>query len=84
MVPVLILLMLYFGSLGLEGTLVLLGLGVVQLVLLVATHAHTPIHDLLAGTVVVDFPSQMIFDSRETLIAYKEKRHAEKAAAQPY
>ena len=84
MVPVLILLMLYFGSLGLEGTLVLLGLGVVQLVLLAATHAHTPIHDLLAGTVVVDFPSQMIFDSRETLIAYKEKLHAEKAAAQPY
>ena len=75
MVPVLILLMLYFGSLG---------LGVVQLVLLAATHAHTPIHDLLAGTVVVDFPSQMIFDSRETLIAYKEKLHAEKAAAQPY
>lgn len=84
MVPVFILLMLYFGSIGLAGTIVLLGLAVLQLTLLLATYYHTPVHDLLAGTVEIDLPSQMIFESREALIAYKEKVHAEKAAAQPY
>lgn len=84
MAPALILLMLYFGMLGLAGTLVLLLLLLLQVVLTLATHFHTPIHDLLAGTVVVDLPSQMIFDSPEAMIAYKEARQAEKAAAQPY
>lgn len=82
MVPVMILLMMYFGSLGLTGTIVLLLLVVLQLVLLCATHTHSLIHDLLAGTVVVDLASQMIFDSREALIAYKERQHAEKVAHQ--
>ncbi len=84
MVPVLILLMIYFGMLGLVGTIVLLLIVVLQLVVTLATHAHTPIHDLLAGTVVVDLPSQMIFDSPEALIEYKKKKQAEKAAAQSY
>lgn len=84
MVPVFILLMLYFGSVGLWGTVALLVMAVLQLALLPATYHHTPIHDLLAGTVAIDLPSQMIFESREAMIAYKEKAHAEKVASQPY
>ena len=84
MVPVLIMLMIYFGSLGLTGTIVLLMIAAVQLILTLATWRHTPIHDLLAGTIVIDFPSQMIFDTQADMIAYKERQHAQKAAAQPY
>ena len=84
MVPVLIVLMIYFGSLGLTGTIVLLLIAAVQLILTLATWRHTPIHDLLAGTIVIDFPSQMIFDTQADMIAYKERQHAQKAAAQPY
>lgn len=82
MVPALILLMLYFGSLGLFGTLALAGLALVQLVLFLATHEHTPIHDLLAGTVVIDYPSQKIFASREELIAFKQQQHAQQVASE--
>ena len=84
MVPVLIILMIYFGSLGLTGTIVLLLIAAVQMILTLATWRHTPIHDLLAGTIVIDFPSQMIFDTQADMIAYKERQHAQKAAAQPY
>ena len=34
----------------------------------------------MAGTVVIDLPSQMIFDSPEEMIAYKEKIRAEAVA----
>lgn len=84
MVPVLIVVMIYFGQLGLTGTVVLLLIVALQLGLTLATWRHTPIHDLLATTIVVDLPSQLIFDSREDMIAYKERQHAQKAAAQLY
>jgi len=84
MIPVLIVLMLYFGTIGLTGTLVLLGILVLQIGLMIGTKTNSPIHDLLATTVEVDIGSQMIFKSTEDMIAYKEKVHAEKAAKQPY
>ena len=80
MIPVLVAMMLYFGSTGLPGTLLILGLALVNGCLFLFTYAHTPIHDLLAGTVTVDLPSQRIFDTREDMIAFKEKLAAEKVA----
>lgn len=80
MIPVLVVMMLYFGSVGLPGTLLILGLALVNGCLFLFTYAHTPIHDLLAGTVTVDLPSQRIFDTREDMIAFKEKLAAEKVA----
>ena len=59
-------------------------IALLQLILLITTRTNSPIHDLMAGTVVVDYASQMIFDSREAMIAYKEKKHAEAAAVAPY
>lgn len=84
MIPVLVAMMLYFGSTGLPGTLMILGLALVNGCLFLFTYAHTPIHDLLAGTVVVDLPSQRIFPTREDMIAFKERMAAEKAAEKTF
>lgn len=82
MVPVFIILMISLGLMGIFGTVVILGLLLLQLVLLISTKARTPLHDKLAHTVCVDFASQMIFDSPEALLEYKKRIHAEQVEAQ--
>ena len=47
-----------------------LALGLTQVILLAVTRNNSQIHDLLAGTVVVDVSSQMIFRDTEEMIAY--------------
>lgn len=81
LLPVLIVVMVYFGYIGFFGTVLLLALALIQLGLLIATRYHTPIHDKLAQTVTVDFASQMIFDSPEALLEYKKRLQAERANA---
>ena len=56
----------------------------INLILLVANKNHAMIHDLLAGTVVVDYASQRIFRSTDELIEYQKKIAAERAARQTY
>ena len=80
MIPVLILLMIYWGRIGIVGPLVIFLILVVQIVVMIATPTNSLIHDLLAKTVTVDYASQRIFESREAMIAYKEKKHAEQVA----
>lgn len=84
MIPVYILIMLYFNMAGLGGTLFLGALLLAQIILLAVTRNRTPIHDLLAGTAAVDISSQQIFRSTEELIAYTKRLHAERAARKPY
>ena len=84
MIPVFILIMIYWGRMGVMGTLILLALPIAQVIFMIATKTNSPIHDLLAGTVVIDVASQMIFNTQEDMIAYKQKVHAEKVARQPY
>ncbi len=84
MIPVLLIMMIWFGILGLAGTLVIAAIGLIQLIMLLATKNRMIIHDALATTVAVDIASQMIFPTREAMIAYKEKIHAEKAARAAY
>lgn len=84
MVPAFIIIMFIFNRAGLAEALIFLAIPLIQLVLIIATRTHTAIHDLIAGTVVVDFPSQRIFESREELIKYQEERARLKAEAQPY
>ena len=84
MIPVFIIMMIFFGSLGIEGTIILGLILLVQIILMIATQTNSTIHDILAKTVVVDVASQMIFESEEDLIAYKEKMHAEQVARQTY
>ena len=84
MIPIFIVMMIFFGSVGLEGTIILGLILLVQVVLMIKTQTNSAIHDVLAKTVVIDVASQMIFESEEDLIAYKEKAHAEKVARQAY
>jgi len=84
MIPVYILLMLFWGTIDLTGTLILLALLLGQAVCVGVTRNNSAIHDLLAGTVVVDMSSQTIFRSTEELIAYKKRVAAERAARQVY
>ena len=84
MIPVLIVIMIFFNKIGLLGTLILGGLSLVQIILLIVTETNSVIHDLMAKTVVVDMTSQMIFNSEEEMIEYKQKRHAEMVARQDY
>ena len=69
--------MILKGVMGIVGLAVLAALLLSQIVLICATKARTPIHDMLAQTVTVDMASQMIFDTPEELLAYKQKIHAE-------
>ena len=80
MIPVLIALMLYMGALGTMGYILLALILLVNLAVMYFTQTNSLLHDLMAGTVVIDLPSQMIFDSPEEMIAYKEKIHAETVA----
>ena len=77
MIPVLILIMIYFNSVGLMGIVVLGLIALLQLILVLTSRSRNAIHDLIACTVVVDYASQMIFDSTEALVEYKKKIHAE-------
>ena len=84
MIPVYVLMMLFWGSAGLIGTALLFILVVAQVLCLMISRNNCAIHDFLAGTVVVDLASQTIFRSTEDLIAHQKKVAAERAARQPY
>ncbi len=84
MVPVMIIIMIILGSLGVLGTAILVLILAVQVIMLIATHTNSAIHDLLSNTVVVDMASQRIFGSELELIAYKEQQQAQRAARQTY
>ena len=84
MIPVMMVLMLWFGSVGEVGWLIVGMIVIVEIALLITTRERCMIHDKLANTVTVDIASQMIFNTPEDLMAYKQKVAAEKAAAQTY
>lgn len=84
MIPVYILVMLFWGIMDVTGTMILAALLVAQCCILGFSRTNALIHDLLAGTVVVDISSQMIFRTTEDLIAYKKKIHAEMVSRRDY
>ncbi len=84
MIPVLILLMIFWGTMGVMGTAVLLALFCGQLASICFTRANCAIHDLMAGTAVVDYASQTIFASPEAKLEWQKKVAAERAARQTY
>ena len=84
MIPVLIVIMLLFQMIGLIGTLILGLILLLQVILLIATHTNSALHDLLACTVAVDMASQMMFDSPEALLEYQKRISAEKANRAEY
>ena len=84
MIPVYVVLMIFFNVTGLGGTLLLGGLLVAQILIMAFNANNALIHDLLAGTVVVDVASQMIFRDTQDLIDYKKKLSREQADRQSY
>lgn len=84
MAPLFIVMLIFTGALGAVGTVVLGLLLVLQIVMIVITKTNSPIHDLLASTVVVDHSSQLIFDSEAKLLEYKKQLSADKAQNSEY
>ncbi|MBQ7780214.1 MAG: RDD family protein [Clostridia bacterium] len=84
MLPILAFMLTIFGVLGMVGIIIVGGILFTQIVLILFTKARTPIHDKLAQTVTVDMASQMIFDTPEELMAYKNKLQAENADKAAY
>lgn len=84
MIPVYIVMMIAFNSIGITGTLVLGLIVLVEIIALSVTRTNSMIHDLLAGTVAVDLASQTIFRTTEDLLAYKKKLHAEQVSRADY
>lgn len=73
MVPAYLILMIFFQMIGRLGTITMMLLIILQVSLLFFTKANQALHDLLAGTVVVDAKSQMIFESREAMAEFKKQ-----------
>ena len=71
MFPVLLAFLFFFGGIGLLAIILFAALLLLNTVLFFATANHTPIHDLIAGTVAVDIKLQVIFDSEEELVQKK-------------
>lgn len=84
MIPVYIIIMMLWGTVGIMGPIVLIALIIAQLICVNATRNRSALHDLLAGTVVVDLSCQKVFESKEALIEYTQKLHAERAAREFY
>lgn len=85
MVPVYIIIMIFFGVLNVViGTFVIIGLIILQIVVLCATKTNSAIHDLISDTVVVDMSTQMVFETEQDMIEYKKKIHAEEVSKAKY
>lgn len=84
MLPVYILFLSFWGILGVTGTAILVALTIGQLMCLIISRTNSALHDLLAGTAVVDITSQMIFRDTEELIEFQKRVAAERAARDPY
>lgn len=78
MVPVYIILMMFFGAIGIVGPAILILLAVLQIAVLLFTSTNSAIHDILSKTVTVDLASQKIFENENELIEWKTQMHAEK------
>ena len=84
MIPVLMIIMLYFGTIGMTGIIVSALIVIFNIGLVVATKTNSAIHDALSQTVTVDMTSQLIFNSTEEMIEYKQRIHAEEANKASY
>ena len=85
MLPVFAVILVVFANMALFGVVVLAVIAIAQVVALIVTHrTRQALHDLLSDTVTVDLASQLIFDTEEELIKYKEEQHAKMVERSPY
>lgn len=80
MIPIVfVLLALSDPSWMLMALIILVLIPVVQIVLMIASKTNSAIHDKLSSTVTVDLASQMIFETQEDLLKFKEQKAQEAA-----
>ena len=84
MIPVMIVILMIFGSAGWVGVIVLGLILLLQMGILIKTDTNSVIHDLAACTVAVDFSSQMIFDSPEDRLEYIKSIQLDRATKADY
>ena len=84
LVPALVAFMVLAGMGGIFGIIFLAAIVIAQIVFVLITRERTLIHDIMAQTVVIDISSQMIFDTPEALLEYKQKIQEEKAMRADY
>lgn len=77
MVPLLMLFWIFTGKAGILSIIVMALVVIGNLIMMLITSTNSAIHDMLANTVAIDMASQMIFDSPEALLEYKQRVHAE-------
>lgn len=84
MIPVYSVIMILLNVVNPPLLLLAIAILVAQVICVAATRNNCLLHDLMAGTVVVDYSSQQIFKTTDDLIAYQQKIAAERAARQKY
>lgn len=84
MIPVMLILMLFFGVMPIMCLTGIALIALLQVVFVLTSRLRTPIHDMISGTVAVDLASQLIFDSAEEMMEYKKRVHEEKARQAEY
>lgn len=84
MVPLLLIMMMFWGTIGIVAPIVILGIVIIEIVLMISSRTNSTIHDTLAQTVAVDLHSQLIFGSEEELMDYKKRAHEDLVRKQRY
>ena len=84
LVPALIIFMILTGAANIIVLIILVALPLAQIVFVLVTHERTLIHDIMGQTVVIDMASQLIFNTPEELLEYKQKVQEEKAQKASY
>ncbi len=84
MIPLSIIMMLFFNTIGITGIIILAILVIAEIVCLIVTKTNSLIHDIIAGTIAVDIDSQKIFKSHEELLEYQKKQHSEQVSRSVY
>ena len=84
LLPAMMFLSMFFSLIGSFAPTVIFGILAIQIGLLISSKNRACLHDLMGVTVVIDLPSQMIFDTVDDLNDYKKKCAAEEAQKQEY
>ena len=84
MIPIILIILIVYNMVGAMGPIIIALVLLSNIIMMIVTKTNSGIHDMLASTVVVDLASQMIFDSPEAVLEYKQKVHAEAAEKSSY
>ena len=84
MIPLIIILMAFYGVANIVMLMVIPLILLFELILIIATKTNSMIHDILSSTVLVDLQSQMIFDSVEAKNEYRLHLHNEEVKESKY